>query len=219
MSVPVQPLSYALTAIVAYLIGSPPTGYLAGRMRGMDIRKHGSGNIGATNVFRILGRTAGITVLILDALKGTLAVLATPALVAALLGPDIPSGFLPVIAALAVILGHNYTCWLGFQGGKGIATSAGVLAALVPTAGAIVIGLWIIVFLISRYVSLASITAATALPLATWFTTHDPTRAGLTCIVGGLAVWKHRPNIRRLLNGTENRFVRKPSPPKQTPSS
>ena len=214
---PLQPLSFALTAIVAYLIGSPPTGYLAGRLRGMDIRKHGSGNIGATNVFRILGRTAGIIVLLLDALKGTLAVLATPYLVVGLLGSELSSGFLPVIAALAVILGHNYTCWLGFQGGKGIATSAGVLAALVPAAGAIVIGLWIMVFLLSRYVSLASITAATALPLATWLTTHDPTRSGLTLVVGGLAVWKHRPNIRRLLNGTENRFVRKRSSPKEPP--
>ena len=214
-----QPLSYALTAIVAYLLGSPPTGYLAGRLRGMDIRKHGSGNIGATNVFRILGRTAGITVLLLDALKGTLAVAATPALVVSVLGPEVQSGWLPVIAALSVILGHNYTCWLGFKGGKGIATSAGVLAALVPAAGAIVIGLWIVIFLLCRYVSVASITAATALPLATWFTTHDPTRLGLTVIVGGLAVWKHRPNIRRLLNGTENRFVRKPSPPKEPPSS
>ncbi len=214
-----QPLSYALTAIVAYLLGSPPTGYLAGRLRGMDIRKHGSGNIGATNVFRILGRTAGITVLLLDALKGTLAVAATPALVVSVLGPEVQSGWLPVIAALSVILGHNYTCWLGFKGGKGIATSAGVLAALVPAAGAIVIGLWIVIFLLCRYVSVASITAATALPLATWFTTHDPTRLGLTMIVGGLAVWKHRPNIRRLLNGTENRFVRKPSPPKEPPSS
>ncbi len=214
-----QPLSYALTEIVAYLLGSPPTGYLAGRLRGMDIRKHGSGNIGATNVFRILGRTAGITVLLLDALKGTLAVAATPALVVSVLGPEVQSGWLPVIAALSVILGHNYTCWLAFKGGKGIATSAGVLAALVPAAGAIVIGLWIVIFLLCRYVSVASITAATALPLATWFTTHDPTRLGLTVIVGGLAVWKHRPNIRRLLNGTENRFVRKPSPPKEPPSS
>lgn len=204
-----QSLSYLLTGIVAYLIGSPPTGYLAGRLRGLDIRQHGSGNIGATNVFRVLGRKAGIIVLLLDALKGAAAVLLAPLLVVTVLPSSASSDSLAVVAALGGILGHNYTCWLGFKGGKGIATSAGVLAALVPAAGAIVLSLWLVVFYLSRYVSLASIAAASALPLATWATTSDRTRLGLTVVVGALAVWKHRPNIQRLMKGTENRFGKK----------
>lgn len=214
-----QVTSYALAALLAYFFGSPPTGYWAGRMRGIDIRQHGSGNIGATNVFRVLGRTAGIAVLLLDALKGAVAVLVVPLLVVRWTGSTVPTDVLELIAALGAILGHNYTCWLGFKGGKGIATSAGVLAALVPGAAATVIGLWVIVFLATRYVSVASITAAAALPLATWVTAGNIPRIIVTTLVGALAIWKHRPNIRRLMNGTENRFVRKPSvdPGKPTP--
>lgn len=204
-----QLLSYLITGVVAYLIGSPPTGYLAGRLRGLDIRQHGSGNIGATNVFRVLGRTAGIIVLLLDAFKGAASVLFAPLLVSSIIPSAAASNSLAVAAALGGILGHNYTCWLGFKGGKGIATSAGVLAALVPAAGAIVLSLWLVVFYFSRYVSLASIAAASALPLATWATTSDLTRLGLTIVVGALAVWKHRPNIQRLMKGTENRFGKK----------
>jgi len=154
---------YLLTALVAYFVGSIPTGYLFARARGIDIRSVGSGNIGATNVFRTLGKTAGITVLLIDAFKGF-----------------VPAKFLlfgvtqqtyeyhAMLAGLFAILGHNYTCWLKFKGGKGIATSAGVLVALVPVALLITLGAWIVIFAATRYVSLASIFGALVLPFAVW---------------------------------------------------
>lgn len=185
---------------------------MVGKLRGIDIRAIGSGNIGATNVFRHLGTPAGVFVLLADALKGWLAV--------AVLGPWMCGFFVPeaslatrewfrIIAGFLAILGHNYTCWLKFKGGKGIATSAGVLLALVPGALLVALGIWLAVFGLSRYVSLASISAAFALPFATWFTTHSPTLSAITTVMSALAIYKHRSNIQRLLNGTENRFGKK----------
>jgi glycerol-3-phosphate acyltransferase PlsY len=115
-----------------------------------------------------------------------------------------------IVAGLAAILGHNYTCWLKFKGGKGIATSAGVLAALVPWALIIILGIWIVVFALTRYVSLGSIAASFSLPLATWFTQGSPTLVLVTSAMSALAILKHRANIRRLLDGTESRFGSKP---------
>jgi len=199
-------LGYIATATAAYLLGSIPTGFLVAKARGVDIRTVGSGNIGATNAFRILGKGPGILVLLADALKGWTAVQVAAPVVAQLVS-DAPADYLRITAGIAVILGHNYTCWLGFKGGKGIATSAGVLVALVPWALLIILGIFIILFLVTRYVSLGSIAASFALPFATWFTTrHD---IGLTAVTGamaGLAIYKHRLNIQRLLNGTENRM-------------
>src|SRR5579862_42408 len=145
---------------------------MAGRLRGVDIRTVGSGNIGATNVFRTLGKTAGTLVLAFDAFKG----FASCRFLPLLFGPA-PSENLRIAAGFAAILGHNYTCWLRFKGGKGIATSAGVLLGWLPWSLGIVLGLWIVVFAISRYVSLASICAAFALPLATWLTAGKIGRA------------------------------------------
>ncbi len=202
---PVLWLGVLSVVLISYLLGSIPTGYLVARAKGVDIRKTGSGNIGATNVFRILGKTAGIIVLSSDAIKGACAVLGAP--IAARLISGANAGWFPLLAGMSAILGHNYTCWLRFKGGKGIATSAGVMGALVPLALAIVLSIWGLVFGISRYVSLASICAAIALPIATALTTHgDITLTGLTAIIGGLAVWRHKVNIQRLLAGTENRF-------------
>ena len=202
---------YALAALIAYLLGSIPTGYVAGRMRGIDIRQTGSGNIGATNVFRVLGRTAGILVLIIDGLKGY----AACAWVAGLVMHWFPAtardaDALRITAGLAAILGHNFTCWLKFRGGKGIATSAGVLAALVPGALLIILSIWIVVFAVTRYVSLASITASFALPLATWLTRQSISLTLVTGAMAALAIYKHRSNIQRLMQGTENRFGSKP---------
>jgi acyl phosphate:glycerol-3-phosphate acyltransferase len=207
----VELASYAVAALIAYLLGSIPTGYLAGRLRGIDIRQTGSGNIGATNVFRVLGRTAGIVVLVIDGLKGY----AACAWVAELVMHWFPAAAgeddaLRITAGLAAILGHNFTCWLKFRGGKGIATSAGVLAALVPGALIIILSIWIIVFALTRYVSLASITASVALPLATWITRHNVSLTLVTGAMAALAIYKHRSNIQRLMQGTENRFGSKP---------
>jgi len=157
---------------VAYLLGSIPSGYLAGRAKGIDIRSVGSGNIGATNVFRILGKPAGIIVLVVDGLKGWVSVAWVPQLVVRLLAPgawsESSAEYLKIIAGMSAILGHNYTCWLKFKGGKGIATSAGVVAALIPQAFVIAVTAWVVVCLLTRYVSVASITAALLLPVATW---------------------------------------------------
>lgn len=203
-------LAYALCAVAAYLLGSIPTGYLVARAKGVDIRKVGSGNIGATNAFRVLGKPAGIFVLAVDALKGWLAV--------RLIGPLILNHFVTaesngnqaiivaLITSIFAVLGHNYTCWLGFKGGKGIATSAGVLTALVPWALLIILSVWIVLFLVTRYVSIGSIAASAALPFATWLTTRDWTLTAVTGAMGVLAIYKHKGNIQRLLNGTEPRF-------------
>jgi acyl phosphate:glycerol-3-phosphate acyltransferase len=198
-------LTYLVTALVAYLLGSIPTGFLVAKARGVDIRTVGSGNIGATNAFRVLGKGFGIFVLLMDALKGWVAVEVGAHVMAKLLpGPD--PEYLSITAGIAAILGHNFTCWLHFKGGKGIATSAGVLIALVPLALVIILSIFIIFFVTTRYVSVGSIAAAFALPFATWFTQHD---IGLTVVmtaIGALAILKHRKNIQRLLNGTENRI-------------
>jgi glycerol-3-phosphate acyltransferase PlsY len=200
-------LSYIVCVALAYLLGSIPTGFLAGQARGIDIRTVGSGNIGATNAFRILGKGPGLAVLLGDALKGWLAV-AVAAPLAGRLAPGMCGEALRLTAGVAVILGHNYTCWLRFKGGKGIATSAGVLFGLVPWALMIILGIWIILLLLTRYASVASIVASFALPFATWFTTHprDLALTGVTAGLAALAIYKHRVNVRRLIDGTEHRI-------------
>ena len=196
-----------VTVIVAYLVGSIPTGFLVAKARGIDIRSVGSGNIGATNVFRILGKPAGIFVLLVDGLKGYLACAwVSNTLVAAFAVPRADEEYFRIIAGLAVVLGHNYTCWLHFKGGKGIATSAGVLVALVPWALLIIFAVWIVVFALSRYVSLGSIAASFTLPFATWLTGGSRTMIEVTSAMSVLAIYKHKDNIRRLLGGTEHRL-------------
>jgi glycerol-3-phosphate acyltransferase PlsY len=198
-----------MTMLGAYLLGSLPTGFLVARAKGIDIRTVGSGNIGATNVFRILGKPAGIFVLLVDALKGWAAVAILARVVWTQFDPAASVSnreWLAVVAAVAAIMGHNYTCWLRFKGGKGIATSAGVLAALVPQSLLIILGVWIVVFLASRYVSLASICGSATLPLAAWLTGESGTMVGITAGLAALAIYKHKANIQRLCNGTESRL-------------
>ena len=208
-------VGYILTALLAYLLGSVPTGFLVGKARGIDIRTIGSGNIGATNVFRALGTPAGIFVLVADALKGWLAVAVLANLCCNWAAPSASAmarEWFRIVAGFCAILGHNYTCWLYFKGGKGIATSAGVLVALVPYALLIILGIWIVVFAATRYVSLSSICASAALPLATWLTGGSVTLIIITSAMAALAIYKHRSNIGRLLAGTENRIGRKKPP-------
>ena len=202
-------LGYLVAAVLSYLLGSIPTGFLVAKARGVDIRNVGSGNIGATNVFRYLGKPAGIFVLLADALKGWLAVFVLARLVFGWFhaSPDLQEReWFAVVAGISAILGHNYTCWLHFKGGKGIATSAGVLVALVPWSLVIILSIWIIVFALTRYVSLASLAASFALPFAAWVTKESFTMILITGAMGALAIYKHKANIQRLLNGTESRF-------------
>ena len=191
----------------SYLLGSIPTGFLWAKARGIDIRTVGSGNIGATNVMRTLGKGPGITVLLIDAAKGFLPVFLVKG----------QGTTLQIICCLAVIAGHNWTCWLKFKGGKGVATSAGAMAAMLPWPLACVLGAWAVVFGISRYVSVASICGALTLPVATWWLTSDPTLLVFTGVLGALVIYKHKSNIQRLLAGTENR-VGRAGPPGQPQS-
>ena len=207
-------VGYIALAIGAYLLGSIPTGYLVARAKGIDIRSAGSGNIGATNVFRILGKPAGVFVLVFDGLKGFAACAWFSDLIIQVFG--VPTGAevdARLAAGIAAVLGHNYPCWLKFQGGKGVATSAGALAALVPWALLIILSIWIILSGLTRYVSVGSVAASFTLPFATWFTTQSWTLTIFTGAMGALAIFKHKGNIQRLLNGTENRIG---SPKKQS---
>lgn len=198
---------------MAYFLGSIPTGFLVAKARGIDIRSVGSGNIGATNVLRILGKPAGIGVLLADALKGWVAVVAGVPLVLHLAGVTADATtvvVMRIIASLGAILGHNYTCWLGFKGGKGIATSAGVLTALVPFSLLTILTVWVVLFAATRIVSVGSLAASATLPFATWFFYRDWTLTTVTGAMAVLAIYKHRANIQRLLAGTEPRVGSKP---------
>lgn len=209
-------VGYILVVLIAYLLGSIPTGFLVAKARGVDIRSVGSGNIGATNVFRVLGKSAGAFVLLADAAKGWLAVFLVAKLVAGWFFPEagpLSREWFRLCAGIAAILGHNYTCWLHFKGGKGIATSAGVLVALVWLPLLIILGVWVVVFAASRYVSLASICASFVLPFAAWFTGKNLATVIVMASLAVLAIYKHKANIQRLLKGTENRIgVKKPLP-------
>jgi glycerol-3-phosphate acyltransferase PlsY len=207
-----------IMALAGYFLGSIPSGYLAGRAKGIDIRAMGSGNIGATNAFRILGRPLGTTVLLADAFKGWLAAAIVPHVVARLFfqanwtAQDDLLEYLKIIGGVTAILGHNYTCWLKFKGGKGIATSAGVLLALVPWALAISLSTWFIVLWLTRYVSVASIAASLILPFGTWVVhCYSLRMVIITGVMGALAIYKHKANIVRLMNGTENKLKQRPS--------
>jgi glycerol-3-phosphate acyltransferase PlsY len=211
---------------------------LIAKARGIDIRAHGSGNIGATNVLRVMGKKFGIPCLLLDMLKGFLPVALALNLIQITGRPiQVPLGlpeawalhfpaaeaikaqFVHILTALCAVLGHNHSPWVGFKGGKGIATSAGVLLALMPFAVLLLLVLWLVLFLGTRYVSVASIGAAAVLPLLTlWGSWHhgriqdgtwNKPLFALTVLIAVLAIWKHRSNIQRLMNGTENRFERK----------
>ena len=201
-----------LWPLAFYLIGSIPTGFLMARARGIDIRQHGSGNIGATNVGRVMGRTWGLLAFACDFLKGFLPLFLLRWLIFSS-DSSWPVALLLVACGLAAILGHNFTPWLGFKGGKGVATTGGVVAALVPWAFLLVLGIWIALTALTRTVSIGSILAAVALPFATAF--FYPARwiyIGLSVLAGALVVWRHRSNIQRLRAGTEPKLGKKVAP-------
>jgi len=203
----VQFTAYILVAVAAYFLGSIPTGFLVAQAKGIDIRTVGSKNMGATNVFRTLGKGPGILVLLVDGLKGfAAAAWLCDLLLQYFTVPNDQVLTVHVIAGIFAVLGHNYTCWLWFKGGKGIATTAGVYFALAPLSVSIAIGVWIILFVTTRYVSVASIAAAVALPTAVWITKDSMLLGIVTTVLCAMAIFKHKANIQRLIAGTENRI-------------
>lgn len=195
---------YLIVIIIGYLLGSIPFGYVLVKLfRGEDVRSTGSGNIGATNVARTGSKGLAIATLALDALKGAVAVLAARALTPAGISP-FP---LMAMAALAAVLGHLFPVWLKFKGGKGVATALGVFLVLFPKAVLVSLAIFIITVLVTRYVSLGSILAAIAFPVAAYFLGSPDWQTLLpACAIALLIVLKHHANIARLLSGTEHRF-------------
>jgi acyl-phosphate glycerol 3-phosphate acyltransferase len=199
-----------ITTLGAYLLGAVPFGYLVARVRGVDILAQGSGNIGATNVGRVLGRRWGLLVFLLDFAKGALPVLG--ASLAASAVPELAPGVLAVTAALAAFLGHLFPVYLGFRGGKGVATGVGVVAVLLPGIAVAVLLAWAALLVATRFVSVASLGAAALLLLLRLVLTphpfgHDQLAVTLFCFLGTVLVWvRHAANLRRLMKGTENRF-------------
>jgi len=197
----------------SYLLGSIPFGYLIGRIAGIDIRKVGSCNIGATNVVRVLGKRYGYAVFLLDFFKGFGAVKLSMLL--AMRSPPYLSSpeLFGIIAAVSSIVGHSYPPWLKFKGGKGVATSAGALLALTAVGGLIWFGIWIVIFWLTRYVSVASITAALLLPVVilviSWRNQSAKVIFYFSVCAAAVVIWRHRSNLSRLIHGTEPRFIRK----------
>lgn len=208
----------AIIAIaLAYLSGSLPFGYWAGLMKGVDIRKHGSGNIGATNVIRVLGKKTGIPVFVLDMLKGLLPTLFAQAWLSSLGASSTMVTTVAVLCAAASVIGHSFTFWLGFKGGKGVATSAGAFLGLAPWALLVAFVVWLVLFFTTRYVALASIGAAISLPISMYvimlvgggLNVGAYILLALGLVMGVLVVVRHRSNIKRMMAGTESRFDRK----------
>ncbi len=187
----------------AYLIGSIPTAFLAVKLlKGIDIRQVGSGNIGATNVFRCVGKAAGVGVLFIDMLKGIV-----PVLLAARFAPGSCTEIYRILAGLAAICGHNWTIFLNFKGGKGVATSTGVLLTLAPIATLAGFLVFVLTVTITRYISLGSIVAASAVPLLVWYLNPgQPELFYFVLVIAILIDLKHIPNIKRLWHHEEHRF-------------
>ena len=199
-------LKAILSIVVSYLVGSIPTAYIFGRLyKGIDIRQHGSGNVGATNAFRVFGKIPGTIVLLIDIVKGIVATTVVADLF------EFNSVLSRVILGVVVVAGHNWTVFLQFKGGKGIATSLGVLIGLTIKVSVIrpvlitTVLAWVITFFVSGFVSLASITAALVLPISMILTNQAIEIICLGVIFCLWVVLRHRPNIKRLLSGTEHR--------------
>lgn len=190
-----------LGLFLSYLLGSIPTGYIICRLlKGIDIRSFGSGNIGATNVSRVVGKLPGVVTLVLDILKGFIAVTLIPLLIAN------KTDLLRIMCALAVISGHNWTVFLKFRGGKGVATTAGALLGLLPIVFLLCFCVWCIIFIIWRYVFLASIISAITLPVFLVLFKESKIFLVLGIIVAVIGIIRHKENIKRLLKGEEKRF-------------
>lgn len=220
--------SLLIALVVGYLLGSLPFGYWVARARGVNIFEVGSRNPGATNVRRVLGSGPGNLVFALDAIKGALAT-AWPLLLAVWnrSGHESPSAFsfpsatgdpwaaqVAVAGLIGALLGHSFSCFTRFRGGKGVATATGGLFVLMPLAVAVGAVVWTTTFYASRYVSLASMLAALSMPISAFLFREPRVLQGLTILIAVLVLIRHRTNIQRLLNGTENKFVKKSAAPK-----
>jgi len=195
-----MPISIFVAALLGYALGSLPFAILVSRLFGLaDPRSYGSKNPGATNVLRSGNKLAALLTLLGDAIKGAAAVW-----VAATLFPDHTAA--PAIAGLTAFLGHVFPIFLGFKGGKGVATAAGVLIALSPALGGAMLLVWIVVALFSRYSSLAAISAAASGPLVAFWLFGPDARLACVGVMSALIIWRHQPNIRRLMDGTESRI-------------
>lgn len=201
---------FVLVIVLSYLLGSIPSAVWVGKyFKGVDIREHGSKNAGATNTFRVLGKRYGWLVLVIDISKGTIA-----SCLPYFFTENWFGGFkdefliLQLTAAFFAVLGHVFPVFAQFRGGKGVATSLGVIIGINPPAAAVCLAIFLIIFMSSGYVSLGSITAALCFPLVSYFFIHDDTRIMIifTIILGISVIWAHRKNIERLLSGTENRM-------------
>jgi glycerol-3-phosphate acyltransferase PlsY len=199
---------------VGYFLGSFPAGYFAGRLAGVDVRSAGSGNIGATNVLRVLGKRWGYPVFVIDTLKGFAAARLAFFLVKYWPEAQPYAEYLAILTAIMSVVGHMFPVWLRFKGGKGVATTAGALFGLMPWVVPCAFLVWFIVFETTRYVSLASIVAAIFLPIiaalfARWKIIDTWALVYFCILIMALVLWRHRSNFSRLLQGTEQRFNRK----------
>ena len=208
--------SVALAVALSYLLGAVPFSLVVARARGVDLRQHGSGNAGATNVWRVVGKGPGTLVFALDFAKGLLPTLLAPRLAdASALGPD-GAAWLAVLAGVAAMLGHVVTLWGrlffgSWKGGKGVATGAGLIAGLIPVATLVAVALFAVAMWATRWVSLGSILGTLSLPVTLGVQTAlgapaAPPVWGFALLVPGFILWTHRANVRRLLDGTEPRL-------------
>jgi len=191
-----------ISILFGYVLGSIPFALIVGLyLGGIDLRKIGSGNLGATNMFRVLGTAPALLVLTLDAAKG-----AAPVLLARSLGATEAAA---IFAGMAAIIGHSASLFIGFRGGKGVATGAGVMLTLAPSAVFMAVGIWVMTVAITRYVSLGSILAALSVPFILLLQGTRGLLLVVTSLAAAFVVYKHRPNIQRLLRGTESKFGQK----------
>jgi glycerol-3-phosphate acyltransferase PlsY len=204
---------FIVIAFISYVIGSIPAGYLIAKIAGVDIRQQGSGNIGATNVTRVLGKRYGYPVFLADFSKGLSAILLAPVIGRAF-GLAHSAELFQILAGACAVLGNAFPVWLRFRGGKGVATSAGIFFGMTPAAAIVAIVIWVVIFYTTRYVSVASITAALSLPLAIYLigrVTGTPRPLVLYVSIGlaTLVLLRHRSNLSRLMRGTEERIKRR----------
>jgi acyl phosphate:glycerol-3-phosphate acyltransferase len=205
-------ISYFFGLVISYLVGSIPFGYVIAIAKGVDVRKQGSGNIGATNVGRVLGRKYGILIFILDLLKGFMAVFLVPIFISETEFPTTSDNLLVILCGLCAIFGHAFPVYLGFKGGKAVATSFGVFIWLSPIPVAIAFGIWVLTVIVSRYVSLGSIISSLVLMGAIIAFENEPFGGGvfltaLSIAVVILIIIKHTSNIQRIITGTETKVL------------
>ena len=202
-------MSLILVIIAGYILGSLPFSFWLGKFRGVDLRRVGSGNVGATNLARTVGTEWGLIAFVLDLGKGLIAVILAGYICNLLKTSGTSLSILKIIGGISSIIGHNWSMWIRFKGGKGVATSAGVFLGLAPVSLLLAMAVWLVVLVLFRYVSLASIIASISLPLWMWSGIGGKPALPIiifSCIVSILLIIRHRSNIKRLIQGRESKF-------------